>query len=72
MKNLKQIIIVFFVAGFLVTFFYLDLGQYLSLHHIKEQQSKFFEFYRKNNLLAISAYMVVYIKIRNPLVLNFY
>ena len=61
MKNLKQIIIVFFVAGCLGAFFYLDLGQYLSIQHIKEQQSHFSDFYRKNNLLAMGAYLAVYI-----------
>ena len=61
MKNLKQIIIVFFVAGCLGAFFYLDLDQYLSLKHIKEQQSQFSEFYRENTLLAVGAYMTDYI-----------
>ena len=61
MKNFKQIITVIFVAGCLGAFFYLDLGQYLTLQHIKEQQSHFSEFYRKNSLLAMGAYMAVYI-----------
>ena len=61
MKNLKKVIIVFFVTGCLGAFFYLDLGQYLSFQHIKEQQSHFSEFYRKNNTLAMAAYISVYI-----------
>ena len=61
MKNLKQVIIVFFVAGCLGAFFYLDLGQYLSLQQIKEEQSHFSEFYRKNTFLAVGVYMTVYI-----------
>ena len=61
MKNLKQIIIVFFVTGCLGAFFYWDFGQPLSLQIIKEQQSHFSEFYKKNNLLAMGAYMTIYI-----------
>ena len=61
MKNLKQVIFVFFVAGCLGIFFYMDLGQYLSIKYIKEQQSHFSEFYRENNLLTMGAYMAVYI-----------
>ncbi|MBT5469527.1 MAG: FAD-dependent oxidoreductase [Nitrospina sp.] len=61
MKNLKQIIIIFVIAGCLGAFFYLDLGQYLSLEYIKDQQASFSEFYKENTLLAISVYMTVYI-----------
>ncbi len=52
---------VFFVAACLGVFFYLDLGQYLSLEYIKERQASFSEFYEANTLLAISLYMAVYI-----------
>ncbi|MBC8284044.1 MAG: FAD-dependent oxidoreductase [Nitrospinae bacterium] len=61
MKNLKQIIIILVIVGCVGAFFYLDFGQYLSLEYIKEQQASFSEFYKENTLLAISAYMVVYI-----------
>ncbi len=61
MKNLKQIFIILVIAGCLGAFFYLDLGQYLSLKYIKEQQANFSEFYKENTLLAIGAYMAVYI-----------
>ena len=61
MKNLKQNITLFVIAGCLGAFFYFDLGQYLSLEYIKEQQSHFSEFYRENTMLAIGAYMAVYI-----------
>ena len=61
MKNLKQIIVLFVIAGCLGAFFYFDLDQYQSLKYIKEQQANFSEFYKENTLLAISVYMVVYI-----------
>lgn len=61
MKNLKQIITVIVIGGCLGAFFYFDLGQYLSLKYIKEQQTNFSEFYKENTILAIGAYMAVYI-----------
>ena len=61
MKKLKQIIILFVIAGCLGAFFYFDLGQYQSLEYIKEQQANFSEFYKENTLFAISLYMAVYI-----------
>ena len=61
MKKLKQIIILFVIAGCLGAFFYFDLGQYHSLEYIKEQQVNFSEFYTENTLFAISLYMAVYI-----------
>jgi pyruvate/2-oxoglutarate dehydrogenase complex dihydrolipoamide dehydrogenase (E3) component/uncharacterized membrane protein YdjX (TVP38/TMEM64 family) len=61
MKNLKQIIIIFVIAGVLGAFFYLDLGQYLSLEYIKEQQANFLDFYKENTLLAIGSFTVIYI-----------
>ena len=60
MKNLNQIII-FFIAGILGAFFYLDLGQYLSLEYFKEQQANFLEFYKENTLLAIGTFTAFYI-----------
>ena len=60
MKNLKQIIILV-IAGVLGVFFYLDFSQYLSLEHIKEQQTNFLEFYKENTLLAMGAFTGVYI-----------
>ena len=60
MKNLKQIIILV-IVGVLGVFFYLDFSQYLSLEYIKEQQTNFLEFYKKNTLLAMGAFTGVYI-----------
>ena len=61
MKYLKQIIIIFVIAGVLGAFFYLDLGQHLSLEYIKEQQASFSQFYSENTLLAVGAFTAVYI-----------
>ena len=61
MKNLKQIIILFVIAGCLGAFFYFDLGQYLSLEYIKAQQENFSKFYKENTYLAIFVYAGIYI-----------
>jgi pyruvate/2-oxoglutarate dehydrogenase complex dihydrolipoamide dehydrogenase (E3) component/uncharacterized membrane protein YdjX (TVP38/TMEM64 family) len=61
MKSLKQIVIVFVIVGFLGAFFYFDLSQYLSLEYIKEQQASFSEFYKENTLLAMGAFLAIYI-----------
>ena len=61
MKSLKQIIIILAIVGVLGFFFYLDFSQYLSLEHIKEQQTNFLEFYKENTLLAMGAFTGVYI-----------
>ncbi len=61
MNRVKKIIIVFVLAGCLWTFFHFNLGQYLSLEYLKAQQTNFSSFYEENALLAMSAYMGVYI-----------
>ncbi len=58
---MKKIIILGFIAGFLWAFSHFDLGQYLTLEYIKEQQTNFSAFYKENTLLAIGAYCAVYI-----------
>jgi pyruvate/2-oxoglutarate dehydrogenase complex dihydrolipoamide dehydrogenase (E3) component/uncharacterized membrane protein YdjX (TVP38/TMEM64 family) len=61
MNSSKKIIVVIVLAGFIGTFFHFNLGQYLSLEYMKGQQANFSSFYEENTLLAIGAYMGVYI-----------
>ena len=49
------------VVSLLWGFFYFDLGNYLTLQYIKEQQASFIAFYKENTLLAIGTYSAVYI-----------
>lgn len=61
MKHAKKLAILFFIAGFLWAFFHFNLGQYLTLEYLKEQQADFSVFYKENTLLAIGAYTLIYI-----------
>ena len=61
MNTKKKIILIFIVATCLWAFFHFNLSQYLSLDYLKAQQSNFSTFYKENALLAIGAYMGVYI-----------
>ncbi|MBC8286826.1 MAG: FAD-dependent oxidoreductase [Nitrospinae bacterium] len=58
---MKKIIILGLIAGFLWAFSYFDLGHYLTLEYIKEQQANFSAFYKENALLAMGAYSTIYI-----------
>ena len=58
---MKKLILLGIIAGCLWAFAHFDLGQYLTLEYIKAQQASFSTFYKENTLLAISAYMAIYI-----------
>ena len=58
---MKKIIALGLIGGLFWAFSYFDLGHYLTLEYIKEQQTNFSAFYKENTLLAISAYCAVYI-----------
>ena len=58
---MKKTIILTLIVSLLWGFFYFDLGNYLTLKHIKEQQDIFLTFYKENTLLAIGIYSLVYI-----------
>ena len=49
------------IAGCLWAFFHFELGQYLTLNYLKEQQAEFSVFYKENTVLAIGIYSLVYI-----------
>lgn len=58
---MKKIMAVGLIVSFLWSFYYFDLGNYLTLNYIKEQQNIFLAFYKENTLLAIGTYSAVYI-----------
>ena len=58
---MKKILILMLVVSLLWGFFYFDLGNYLTLKYIKEQQATFIAFYKTNSFLAIGTYSAVYV-----------
>jgi len=59
-RGLKVGILVAIALAFYL-FFVFDLGSYLTLEFVKSQQKAFEEFYIKNRLLTVAAYMTIYI-----------
>lgn len=57
----KKIVIVILILAAVTVFFFLDLGQYLTLDYIKDSQARFQDVYRGHPLLVIGGYMAVYI-----------
>ena len=56
----KSVLVVVIVALF-ASYFYFDLGQYLSLALLKEQLEAFKTYYSQNRLLTMAVYMGLYI-----------
>ena len=61
MKKFGKLIILLIALGLLTSFFYFDLGQYLTLTYLKSQQDAFTHFYSTNPIQTISIYMIIYI-----------
>ncbi len=58
---IQKIVIVVVLAAIVTTFFVLDLGQYFTLHYIKQSQAQFAAYYADHRILVIGVYMLVYI-----------
>ncbi|MGD9071199.1 MAG: TVP38/TMEM64 family protein [Desulfobacterales bacterium] len=58
-----RVAIVALIAIFIVSFFYFDLGRYLTLEYFKGQQQALQDYYAANPVLTISIYMGVYIAV---------
>ena len=58
---MKKIGLIGVVAAIIVFFFYFDLGQYLTLEYIKNQQQQIDQFYTENSVLAIAGFFLIYI-----------
>ncbi len=62
MKSLKaKLVLLAAVSVLIVSFFYFDLGQYLTLDYLKSQQAAFEGFYQENTALTIFLYLAIYI-----------
>lgn len=60
-ETLKRMVVI--AAGVVAVslFFYLDLGQYLTLEYVKDSQARFQQLYADNTLLVVAVYMAIYI-----------
>jgi pyruvate/2-oxoglutarate dehydrogenase complex dihydrolipoamide dehydrogenase (E3) component/uncharacterized membrane protein YdjX (TVP38/TMEM64 family) len=61
--NSKKIILILIIATLIGSFFIFDLGSYLNLEYIKAQQNSLQSWVSENNLLAIGAFMLIYITV---------
>jgi len=59
--TVKKLIVVGVIAGLIVSYFILDLGQYLSLDYIKASRERFQVLYAEHTLAVIGVYFVVYV-----------
>ena len=62
MKGLvPKLLIVLIIIAVAVSFFALDLRQYLTLTYLKGQQQAFHDYYQDHRVLTISIYAAIYI-----------
>ena len=59
----KKMLFIVVLALLVVSFWYFDLGQYLTLEYIKSQQAAFAALYAEHGLLLVAGYMLLYILI---------
>lgn len=57
----SQIVIILLVIALIASFFIFDLGQYLNLQYLKEQQNAIDAFYAANPLVTAIAYFIIYV-----------
>ena len=60
-KSFGKILMVAVIAMLVTAFFYFDLGQFLTLEYLKQQQGEFTAFYRDNQLLTLGSYFAIYV-----------
>lgn len=58
---MKRIGLIGLIAVILISFFYFDLSQYLTLEYIKAQQQQVDQYYADNQALTIAGYFIIYI-----------
>jgi uncharacterized membrane protein YdjX (TVP38/TMEM64 family) len=59
----QKLLIIIALAAAVGAFFFLDLGQYLTLEYIKQSQARFQEIYVANQFTVIAVYMAIYIAV---------
>ncbi|MCB0365529.1 MAG: TVP38/TMEM64 family protein [Bdellovibrionales bacterium] len=60
-NNMSKILLLGVLAIAIGSFFFFDLGQYLSFEYLKSQQAAFQNYYNQNPALTIAIYFVVYV-----------
>ncbi|MDH5354684.1 MAG: FAD-dependent oxidoreductase [Gammaproteobacteria bacterium] len=58
---MKKIGLIGIILAILLSFFYFDLSQYLSLEYIKSQQQQVDQYYAENKALTIAGYFLIYV-----------
>ena len=59
--QLRKLALILAAGGLIVAFFAFDLGRYLNLQTLKEQQAAIAAFYAEKPLLTVAIYFVVYV-----------
>jgi len=59
----SRLIVLLLIAALVGTFFYFDLGHYLSLETLKAQQEMIENYRLNNHKLAVAVYMLIYIAV---------
>ena len=57
----SKLVLVAVIAGVIGSFFYFDLGHFLTLEYFKSQQSNLAAYYAQNPVVTIGIYFVVYV-----------
>lgn len=60
-QRTTKLLLLLAIAGMVVAFFAFDLGQYLTLDYLKQQQAAFDELYQQNHFATLGAYAAIYI-----------
>ncbi|HEY5740041.1 MAG TPA: FAD-dependent oxidoreductase [Gammaproteobacteria bacterium] len=60
---MKKIVLLVLLGAIVLVFFQFDLGQYLTLEYVKEQQQDIDRFYADNRMLTLAGFFVVYVAV---------
>lgn len=60
-QRTTKLLLLLAIAGMVVAFFVFDLGQYLTLDYLKQQQAAFDDLYQQNRFASLGAYAAIYI-----------
>lgn len=60
-QGTTRLLLLLAIAGMVAAFFIFDLGQYLTLDYLKQQQASFNQLYEQNRLAMLGAYALIYI-----------
>lgn len=60
-QRTPKLLLLLVIASMVVAFFVFDLGQYLTLAYLKQQQASFDQLYQQHRLTVLGAYALIYI-----------